>query len=269
MVRLSTILLSPALFGLLLCPIAQGEESIDAEQHTLVIGKKAGANFTAENLVGTTHIKASATVHILGAALQALVALSRPDNTIGGTTYTEVYSFGRRVFDGSYLNINENGAIVVGIPPTQIRVPIVMYPVGPLLLEIDGGARFQARLSAQNMSTFVIPLELSTIGIDLQARAMAAGFIEGYAKFFVIRGGVGGQLDLIDARGSVAARFGFDGANPLVTASGMVEFLNGRLYAFLDVFLVWTFGWKRLLDYDLYSWNGYCYSTRDLMCPAK
>lgn len=246
------------------------ENSVSKSEQTSVLGKKAGAKLessvSASNQLGT-----SISVKILGAAIQVLMALSSPPNTIGGTTYTEVFSFGRRVFQSSSSLKVDGGSLVynVGLAPTEVRVPAVVYPVGPLLLQVDGGARFKASANASISETIGVPASLSAINGHLGAVASAAGFVEGYAKFLVIRAGLGGQVDLIEANANIDARMSFDGSDPVVTISAMAHFLKGRFYAFVDYFSVFPWKWKRLLDYDLYSWNGFCFSTGAISCPVK
>jgi hypothetical protein len=204
---------------------------------------------------------------ILGAALQALSALTQPPNTINGTTYTEFYSFGKRVFsqDG-YVSSSGDNQITVGLAPAEIRVPLVIYPIGPVVLEIDGGARFQANLQVQSLIDIGIPISLSQLGIQLQAVADGAGFIEGYVSFLVIRAGVGGQVNLVDANANVNAEFSFNGIPPYALVTAMVDFLSGQFYAFVDYFSIWKFGWYRLLNYNLYSWKGFCFATGGASC---
>jgi hypothetical protein len=237
---------------------------------TQVLGRELSAGLEAGNPADTKNAQTKAKVTILGVALQALSALVSPPNTIGGTTYTEVYSFGKRVFTESTVS-EENGILKyhVGLSPTEIRVPAVVYPVGPVLLQIDGGARFQANVTIQNSTEISIPIQYSNFAAQISAIAAAAGFIEGYAKFFVLRAGVGGQLDLIDARADVNVRYTMGEPKPLVLVSAMAEFLKGRIYAFVDIFGLFKFGWRRLLDHDFYKWNGYCFATDNLTCPKK
>lgn len=231
-----------------------------------------GAEMGAEVVATTTGAQQSATavsLQSLGTVLQALFAITNPPNTIDGVTYTEVYSFGKRVFADSRYITFENGELMAGIAPTQIRVPIVVYPVGPLTVNVDGGVRFLANITARNATNISFPIQYSEPGLQLSAAAMGAGFVEGYASLFVVRGGVGGQLDLIDAKLDVNTRFSLETKETLVSVSAIVEFLKGRIYSFVDVGLSIFGGWKRLIDEDLYNWNGYCYSTDNLRCPAE
>lgn len=228
------------------------------------MGGKVQTSTTATNQVAST-----VTLTSLGTVMQALFSLTNPPNTINGTTYTEVYSFGKRVFSGASYSTNNNGQISVGLAPTQVRVPFVAYPIGPVMLEVDGGARFQANLSMNNMTNISIPIQYSEPGVQLSAKAGAAGFVEGYAKLFVVRGGVGGQLDLVDAQLDVNTKYNIEENKVSVTVAGIAQFLKGRIYAFADFLGLFSWGWKRLIDKDLYNWNGYCFATENMQCPGK
>lgn len=230
-----------------------------------VLGSEMGAQVSTST-TGAQQVASALSLTSLGTVLQAFFALTNPPNTIDGVTYTEVYSFGKRVFSGSQYLHSEGGQLVVGLAPTQIRVPFLVYPVGPLTVRVDGGARFQANLTIANMTNISFPIKYSEPGLQLSAVAAAAGYVEGYAKFLVVRGGVGGQLDLIDASLDVNSRYSLEHKEALVSVSAIAEFLKGRIYAFLDVGLI---GWKRLIDEDLYSWKGYCVATANKQCPAK
>lgn len=245
-------------------------DSFNETHGTEVLGKELSAGIQAGQVANTTTLQTKAKLTVLGVAMQALTALVSPPNTVRGTTYTEVYSFGKRIFTQSNVS-QESGMLKysIGISPTELRVPVVAYPVGPVVLQVDGGARFQANVVIQNSTEISFPIEYSAFAAQIQARAAAAGFVEGYAKFFVVRAGVGGQVDLVDAQANVNMRKTVGEAKPLVLVSAMAQFLKGHIYAFLDVFGLLKFGWRRLLDHDLYSWTGYCFATENLTCPAK
>jgi hypothetical protein len=233
-----------------------------------VLGTEMGAEVTTTT-TGAQQSVTAFSLSSLGTLVQALFAITNPPNTIDGITYTEVYSFGKRVFtDSRYLSF-EGGELRVGLAPVQVRVPFVVYPVGPLTLHVDGGVRFHANLSARNMTNISIPIKYSEPGLQLSASALGAGFVEGYAAFFVIRGGVGGQLDLVDARLDVNTRFSLETKETLVTVAAIVHFLKGRIYAFLDAGFFFFGGWKRLIDHNLYKWHGYCFATKNLRCPGS
>jgi hypothetical protein len=212
-------------------------------------------------------LSATVLLDILGDGLQALQAIAEPPNTIDGTTYTEFYSFGKRVFSQSAFFTSNSGNLgfSAGLAPAEIRVPLVVYPVGPVAVEIDGGVRFQADLQGQLVPDISTASQLASLGVQLQAVADGAGFLEGYANLLILRAGVGGQVDLIDAQANLNARFTFDGNAPYFGIDAMVDFLSGKFYAFLDVFDF--FGFKRLFEDTIHSWNGTCYSTGDSLCP--
>lgn len=255
--------------ALLSFPLSGLAETVYEQGKTVeVMGTEMGAQATSTK-TGSQQSATALSLTALGSTLGAFFALTNPPNTIDGVTYTEVYSFGKRVFtDSRYFSI-DGGEIRAGLAPTQVRVPVIMYPIGPITLQVDGGARFQANLSARNATNISFPIQYSEPGIQLSANASGAGFVEGYASLFVVRGGVGGQLDLIDAKLNVNTRFSLETKETLVTVSAIVEFLKGRLYAFLDVGFAILGGWKRLIDKNLYSWTGYCFATDNLRCPSK
>ena len=242
---------------------------IDESRQVDAVGHPLGARVQSGLTPNSRQVLSQVLLTVLGVGIQALTASANPPNTIDGVTYTEFYAFGKRVLDQSFhWSANSNG-VTAGLAPAEIRVPVVLYPIGPVLLQVDGGARFQADLKANLVPVIGIPIELSSLGVQLETQAAAAGFIEGYAKFLVVRGGVGGQVDLMDGQADVNARFSFDGSPPYAHVSAMVEFLKGRFYAFLDYFSLAKFGWKRLLNHDLYRWKGFCFATEALRCPGN
>jgi hypothetical protein len=238
----------------------------ESEKKVEILGTEMGAKLSTSTS-STNQVSSALSVTSLGSVMQALFALTNPPNTIDGVTYTEVYSFGKRVFsDRGYIYTN-GAQLSVGIAPTQVRVPFVVYPVGPVTLEVDGGARFQANLSLSNMTNISFPIQYSEPGFQLSAVAGAAGFVEGYAKLFILRGGVGGQLDLVDAHLDVNSKYNLEEQKVFVQVSAIAEFLKGRIYAFVDVFGIFSWGWKRLIDKNLYDWKGYCVATENIQCP--
>ena len=239
---------------------------------TPTLGKTTGASVSGGNPAATQTVETNANVTIIGKSLNALNARVEPPSTIdiGGTTYTTVYSFGKAVLDNAF-SISSGGYnnVKLGLAPTEVRVPFLIYAVGPLTLNVAGGVRFQADLDATLTPTIAFPLSGSSLAVQLSAQALAAGFVEAYAAIIIIRGGVGGQVDLIDGHLDVYGRVSFNGDKPVMLVNGIVQFFNGRFYAFLDIFGFLKLGWKRLIDKDLYVWNGICYSMGYLQCPVK
>jgi len=258
----------------LLSQAAYGANSYVSQSfETPTLGTKSGASLGGGNPSATQTVEANANVKVLGKSLNALNARveSPNDLSIGGTSYTTVYSFGKAVLaDSWYISSGGYNNVKIGLAPTEVRVPIVVYPVGPLTLNVAGGARFQANLDATLIPEIAIPLPDSTLGVQLSAKAQASGFVEAYASILILRGGVGGQVDLIDGHLDVNGRVAFNGKDkPLIMVNGIVQFFKGRFYAFLDLLGFFRLGWTRLIDKDLYNWNGICYSMGYLQCPAK
>lgn len=246
-------------------------DTFEKNRNTQVLGRDFGASFSIGLIDGTPGTRTDTTLTLLGKPLRALQATITPATTIDSTSSTEVYSFGLRVFSQSaYFNHDGILGVEAGLVPTEMRVPFINYPVGPLTLRIDGGVRFQASLREQINPTVVIGNNsLSSIGVQLQANAAGTGFIEAYAKLLVLRGGVGGSVDVIDGQGQLQGQFFFDGSEPTLSISGMVEFFKGGFYSFVDYFDVFRFGWTRFWTRTLYSWKGECFSTGSLSCPSR
>jgi hypothetical protein len=238
-------------------------------QSSSVLSRALGADYLT-GATGPKQVQSATTLSILGSSLQALNATIGVPDTVDGTTYSEYYSFGFRVFSQSFYFTN-NGILQadVGLAPTEIRVPFVVYPVGPVTFQIDGGVRFQADLQEQLMPTIILDSSLSSLAVKLSGKVTGSGFIEGVADAVALRAGVGGQLNLVDAQADAMADFFFDGRSPTTQISGFAQFLNGRLYAFADVFDVFEWNWLRFWNYDLFNWSGYCYSTGNTACPAQ
>lgn len=240
---------------------------------TETLGSTSGAQQGAGNPAATQTVESNTNVTMIGHTLNALNARVESPSTIdiGGTSYTTVYSFGKALLGNAwYIKSDGYNQISLGLAPTEVRVPLLRFAVGPLTLNVAPGVRFLADLTATLTPILQYPdVNNSQLGVQLEAQALAAGFVEAYAALFIIRGGVGGQVDLIDGHIDINGQISFNGTKPVMLTNGIVQFFNGRLYAFLDIFGFLTLGWKRLIDHTLYSWNGICYSFGYLQCPAK
>lgn len=281
----------PALGDTAPAPAADGSY-VTRSHYAPTLGTTTGAAVSAGNPNATQTVETNANVTVIGKTLNALNARTESPSAlvgtpsiggtggcttndcvdIGGTAYTTVYSFGKAVLQNAF-SITSGGYnnVKIGLAPTEVRVPFVVYAVGPLTLNVAGGVRFQANLDATLTPILVLnDLKSSQLGVQLSALAEAGGFVEAYAAVLIIRGGVGGQVDLIDGHLDVNGMINFNGEKPGIAVNGIVQFLNGRLYAFLDLFgFLGGFGWKRLIDHDLYNWKGICYSMGALQCPVK
>lgn len=249
------------------------ESSVYRTSHkTKALGKNLGATLTTGTPSGSSTLENVTTLSLLGSSLQALSGNIDIPNTPDASSNLEFYSFGKRIFNESFFSSN-NGLLggEVGLTPTEVRVPVVSYPIGPLLLEIDGGVRFQADLQGHIMPSLIMGpsgiSNLSTIEATLTGNAQGAGFLEGYAKLFVVRGGLAGELDLINAQANASAIFYFDGGGPVTNISAMAQFVSGDVYAFLDYFNIFAWSWSNIWTDTLYRWNGVCFSTGNMTCP--
>ncbi|HEY8278002.1 MAG TPA: hypothetical protein VIH99_00170, partial [Bdellovibrionota bacterium] len=219
---------------------AQGAESYVTRSYSAkTLGKTTGALIGGGNPTGTQTVEAKADVTIIGKILNALNTKVTQEEgktiDIGGTTYTTVYSFGKRVLADAW-SITSNGTnnVRLGLAPTEIRVPFVVYPVGPLTLNVAGGARFQANLDVTATPQIAVPVQDSTLDVNLMALAQAGAFVEAYAQVVVVRGGIGGEVMLIDGHVDVNGRVAFNGKDkPIMLVNGIVQFFNGSFYAFV------------------------------------
>jgi hypothetical protein len=257
---------------------------------TETLGSVSGAAQGAGNPVATQTVESNTNITMIGHTLNALNArvespaalipsTSGTDpgcttdscTSIGGVSYTTVYSFNKALLGNAwYIKSSGYNEVSIGLAPIEVRIPFVLYAIGPLTLNVAPGVRFLADITATLTPILQLPdVKNSQLGVELTAKALAAGFVEAYASLIIIRGGVGGQVDLIDGHLDINGQIFFNGVKPVVLTNGIVQFFNGRIYAFLDVFGFLSFGWKRLIDHNLYSWNAICYSMGYLTCPAK
>jgi hypothetical protein len=259
-------------FGTLNCPSswADPDSSLFQESKSVkVLGRNMGGAFVSGTSSDTQQIQATATTTVLGKNLQPLQAFVNPPMNIGDTTYVEYYSFGARVFHESYYYSHDGIlSMKAGIIPTEVRVPVFKYPVGPLVISIDGGARFQANVETKLSPTIMFPASMSTLEAKLAANASAAGFIEGSAKLLFMRAGVGGELSLVNAKADVDSLIFFDGRHPVTELGAFAAFLRGKIFSFFDLFSIFQFGWSRFSENDFYRNKGYCVSKGNLQCPA-
>lgn len=253
-------------FLLLVLPFSplEAASSFEAGKAVNVMGSKMSAGVSA-GVRSADQSVSNLNLDAFGKTANALQTVSTAN--VNGTTYTEFYSFNKKIFSDASFVSNEGGTLRLGLAPTQIRAPLVVYPVGPLVLEADAGVRFQANLALENATVISIPIQYSEPGLKLSAVASAAGFVEGHANVLIIRGGVGGQVDLVDAHLDIHSRFMPEHKTATVEVSAIAQFLKGRFYAFLDVFGFLSAGWERFIDEDLYSWKGYCVATENRTCP--
>jgi hypothetical protein len=261
-------LTSQSSFLLLALPFAPTEAATtyQAGKAVKVLGSQMGAEVNA-GTTGAQQTTAAVSINSLGTVFDALFAVTNPPNTFDGTTYNEVYSFGKRVFADAFSVSSDGATLRVGLAPTQVKVPFIVYPVGPVILDVSGGARFQANLTLENATTISIPIQYSEPGMKLSALASASGFVQGEASAVFISAGVGGQVDLVDAKLDVHSRYLMETKETTVDVAAIAQFLKGRIYAFVDLMGIFGLGETRIVDKNLYSWKGYCVAAGNKKCP--
>lgn len=146
-----------------------------------------------------------------------------------------------------------------GIAPTQIRVPVVSYPLGPVFLQVDAGLEFEGLLNLKLMPGLSYPLRDSSIVFNSKTHLFAGGFVEAYAHWLFVRAGVAGRLALVDADFGYHAFVYLNGHPVQSMSTGEVRFLNGRVTGFLD-YRLGLRRWNRLLSKDFFKWEGRCLS---------
>jgi flagellar capping protein FliD len=244
---------------------------INQTESTKVLGQNLSATVQEAAPSGAQQLTSSIIVSALGTSMNALQTVVNAPTTANGTGTTEYYSFGKRIFSQNFY-FQSNGILQasVGISPVEVDVPIIAYPVGPLVLAIDGGVRFQADASGQLLPTIMADLlNDSTLEVKLSANATGTGFVNGDATLVAIRAGVGGNVDLVDGNFNTDAMFRFDGSDPQVQYGAMLKFLDGEIVAFVDILDPLVMGWSRLWQQPLFNWNGYCYAAGSDTCTAS
>jgi hypothetical protein len=208
------------------------------------------------------------------------ITVTSPPGTIGptGTTITSgpvsivlgdtnLYIGGVKIWTGALTYKNGVLAYSGGVAPTQIPFTLFVYPVGPMTLEVDAGVSFEGSITASLTPGLSYPLQDSELDAKLSADMSAGGFIDGYANLWLLRAGVGGQVNIIDGTVGVTGRILLNGHAPVGSGSGSVRMLNGELYGFVDDRFL--FGvWSRLYTKNFYSWSGYCFSFDSTACAG-
>jgi hypothetical protein len=178
---------------------------------------------------------------------------------------TDLYIGGTKIWTGTLTEKNGSLVYTGGVAPTQIPFTLFVYPVGPLLLEVDAGVDFEGNISASLIPGFSYPLQDSELDAKLAASVSAGAFLDGYASLWLIRAGVGGTVNIIDGSIGVSGRLLMNGQAPTGSGTGSVQMLNGEFYGFVDTDLLFG-NWSRIYTKDFYSWAGYCFSFEGKGC---
>jgi hypothetical protein len=148
--------------------------------------------------------------------------------------------------------------IAAGLPSVTMRAPLVRVPVGPVTVAVDAGVAAEAAVTAKIAPLISIPIQFTSVQATLEPDVSASGFLEGYAKFLIIRAGVGGDLQLVRSDAKISGEIGFGAAPPRFAFEGFLNLLAGKIYGFVDYFNVFGWRWKRALEPVFASWKGKC-----------
>lgn len=237
-------------------------------QSTDLLGQRVGGAFETGAVSSSHQLVHNSTVTLLGKDLNPIQVIVTPPSSADATGEIDIYSFGKKIYSHSG-DINGNVlSKTVSIPPIEASVPFVTYPVGPVLLQINGGAGFQADLKAAlGVSGNILHPSVQTVDASITGKGVADGFVSGTATLVAVRAGVEGELDLVDAQAQAKVTYLLSDLSTYSRSlSAMVQFLNGRVYGFASVL---NGTWKKIISKDFYKWNGTCYAVGDKACPTK
>ncbi len=237
---------------------AQTQSQSQVEKVEKILGRDAGFRHQLGTNEEQTELNAKTLGKILGHSREILQIVQGIPSDPESELDSDLYVAGKRVW--SAKGRFEGGSYVfeAGIPPGEVRVPVVSFPVGPLMVQVDAGIQYLADVSGKVSPSLSYPLEFSTIQATMSPEATLAGFAEGYAKLLLVRGGVGGRVDLLDANAKLNAWIYFNGNQPKLKYSGYLKYLYGSVYVFADIYRVFAFRWKRLIHEALFKWKGGC-----------
>ena len=237
--------------------LAYAQDTTHLQAQTTLFGKPLSVTQNTDASASKLGVQTSTLLQFLGKNVNLMQASVEVSSSAQGTT--NWYIAGKRVWSGNLAL--QNGSLVYsgGLAPVQLPLPLFVYPLGPVILEVDTGIDFQGSLDVNLTPTLALPLQDSKLQGTLQETISAGGYLEGYAKLLVVRAGIGGKINLIDGNVGANADLFLNQSPPVLTGLGKVSFLEGSIYGFVDVIKLLG-QWRRLLSANLYSWNGKCYA---------
>jgi hypothetical protein len=260
------------LLGLLTAP-AQAQPSLHEQAQLLGNPFKIQQQATVENSAsgGGQRISQETKSQLLGKSVNLVKvdlatepAASAPENAEGGIALRQhdVYVGGVRVWNGKFGLDHGTLTYSGGVAPTQIAIPLVTYPLGPLLLKVEAGFEFEGQLEARFAIGPSYPLKDSTVVASVQTDLYAAAYIDASARLLFLKGGIGGRIDVIDAQAGFFSTFYLNGMKPRTTNFGWARLMDGHVYGFLDSKIL--FGrWTRVWQHDFFNWMGACMTFTD------
>ncbi len=246
---------------------AQTNDTTHATFHSTLMGKPLSISQNADPTADHLGVQTQTQLQFLGknkdlstVSVEA-IPYSSPSKDVPNIPIatTNWYIGGTQIWTGNLAF--KNGALTYegGIAPTQIPFPLFVYPLGPILLQVDAGVSFQGNVSASLIPGISIPMEDSTLSGKLQAELAASAYIEGYAKLLIVRAGIGGNINVIDGTAGIETTIFMNQTKPKLEGFGKVQLLDGSVYGFVDTTIL--FGrWRRILNKNFFAWNGKCYS---------
>ncbi len=229
------------------------------------LGKTNGISYDLSPVTNPTDTPASDVKAGFTAALKAILfgkdrsvleAQGSVTNLLEGET--DFYWGGFRVWstkpqfkDGSFV-------VSAGLPTVSMRAPIAGVPVGPVTLRVDAGVNAEAEIDLKLTPLLSIPIQFTSVRGELGPKVSASGFVEGYAKWLIIRAGVGAELELVRANAKIMGQVGFGGMPPVISYDGFINLVAGKIYAFADYFNVLVWKWTRAFEPIITDWKGKC-----------
>jgi hypothetical protein len=222
------------------------------ERETRMLGSKFGVTISTVANAAESGSATRIAATILGkkkSLVQAIVSAS-PDLS-QGTRQTYVNGLQLGSLLGAIEQRDWNRKLT--IPPLNINGTIVSIPIGPVEIAVKGGDALTGELDAD--------LTLGSgqeVKATLDADVQSSGFVDGSVKLFVVRGGVGGQVEVVDGRFESKVDLALGQAPPVYYAQGKISALSGSVSAYADYYRLFG-GWKRFWNAMLYGWGGLCY----------
>jgi len=241
-----------------------------------LLGKELKVEQKFERTSTSGGLQSSTDVWLFGKERTLMKVQSEPQTSESGEIriQNDLYVAGMRLWSGGGTIQNQGYSYEGLIAPTQLAWPLVTYPLGPILLQIDAGVNYQASLKARATPTITFPIQSVSLKTSLEAKAAGAGYLEGYAKFLVVRGGVGGSIDVIEGHtvASVEAEISPTEQNPVtepkIEVSGKLTVLKGRIYGFVDTYRILVGKWKRVLNKNFFVYPGKCWAFGEEKCET-
>jgi len=251
----------------ILSALASSARAEEFSERHAAIGTKNGVSYVLAPLVAAPSPRSTPTGDSAGlyAALSAMIfgkdrsileARAAVTDTLEGET--DFYWGGFRVWSSKPQWKDGAFQVAAGLPTVSMRAPLLRLPVGPVTLAVDTGVSAEASLTAKLAPLISIPIQYTSVKATFEPDVSASGFIEGYAKWIIIRAGIGGELQLIHSNAKISGTVGFSGFPAVYAFEGYLSLLAGKIYGFVDYFNLFGWNWKRALEPVFADWKGKC-----------